>query len=1040
MTASTINPEQAAVIAHPGGPLRIMAGAGTGKTFTLKERIIALLGRGETTPSRILALTFTNKAVDELRERIDPAVAALTRTMERVDIDTYHAFGSRIVGEFGVTIGLPAEPLMLSGAESWILLWRAIDQIPFEHIELTSMRTPGGTNHLARIVSLGSRLGDELRTLDDLDAWLEVHPEADGALRDYARGLEVYQRVKRERGAIDFGDQIALSCELLARPEIAATLQARYDHILVDEFQDTNFSQSVMVQRLVGRIDGNVCVVGDPNQAIYGFRGAAPDTLDRFAGEVFPGTTTVSLQRNYRSTQAILDAANAVWRDDPGDLRGGLRSAREMNGPRPLLVEGQQFEDEIAWIIGEIERLTSDEGMPFRDIAVIVRKNAKKQAIWRLLRAAGIPAEAVGGESLYQAPEVREIIAYLRAIVGHRDDTAFAYLLTSDRWGFDGEDLYAIGALRQRGEPLQDAARRLVQSGEMPRLEPIVLALDRLSQRSYGGIEPVLDEIIALRQGGYDPVEATNVDRFARSVREFARNRIERQDLPDLVAYIDLLIAAGGDEEAATEIDLSETDTVKVLTAHAAKGLQFPAVFVATANSSDFGSKGNSKGPLLPEALARPAPGQPRPEDFPEDDGGNAYEQALQAWRTTQEQREALRVLYVALTRPEDRLYITWSRNSPERVRPVELLPALEPVAAFCDRVVAPPAATRTAAITIGQFAPEALDGLDDLLRDPDARRAALEERLTALWVDAGGRAADVTGALDLFAHERRLLTAQIETIRRLDAVETMATVAPGTTVRRVSFSQLDVFGRCPHRYYLQYELGLPGMPVHGGSGYGSAVHRAIAGEASRRRLGRRTSPEALREIVANDPESRLSPPDGESAYGAADEAGLHDPIDVYCRSIDIDAEPLLVEQPFVLKLGDVVIEGVIDRLHRLPDGTTEIVDYKTDRWLRSPEQVREGLQLPVYLLATRQIFRDIQPPPSRATMFFLRHDRRITHDWTAADLDAVAARIVETAGRIARLQPTDHAASEAECGWCRYRRTCEFSLAGDGSGSLSGP
>ncbi|CAN5799534.1 ATP-dependent DNA helicase [soil metagenome] len=1035
MTTISPNAEQLAAIAQTAGPLRIMAGAGTGKNFTLTERVVSLIRNGHAAPSQILALTFTNKAVDELRERINAAVEKMSSTGERVDIDTYHAFGSRVVSEHGVRLGLPAAPLLLTRAESWIVLWRAIDEIDFQHIDLGNMKGGPGESPLNTITTLASRLSDELRTLEDLQTWLKLadNSDANQKLRDYAAGLQVYNRRKSELGAIDYGDQIALACTLLEKPEIAAAYASRYRFLLVDEFQDTNYAQSVMVQRLVGEAHQNVCVVGDPNQAIYGFRGAAPGNLDRFAAAVFPATRTLSLSSNYRSTQAILDLANGIWEGEHNPYRGNLRSSSKPHGTRPQLVEAENIADELAYIAGTIQQMTGSGEYAFGGIAVIVRKRSGKRAVFEQLRAFGIPAELVGGESLYQTPEVRELISYLRVITDHRNDVALSHLLMTERWGLDERDLYELATARQPEETLQGTVRRIVAEGHAPlNLMACLIALDRLSQRSYAGIEPLLEAIVAVRHGGYDATEAENVERFADVVRSFARSRIENPGLRDLIVYLDLLLVAGAEDEAASDLDPSANDTVKVTTAHAAKGLQWPVVFVGLANHHDFFNQGRKHSELLPSDLMHASPGRPERWQFDNDPKGERkFHNAIEAWRKNQARQEEFRTLYVALTRAEDRLIISWAKNTPSRSKPTTLHPALLERDGWYDKVEAPKASAFPVPVTLQTVAASVLPRLTPVLSglsgpDSDAQRLLANE-LEAASSEIGIDPAIASQAGLLFEQQRLQLLEHIELIREFEARAESQPAAGGSGRFTLSFSQLDAFDECPHRYYLRYIQQLPGAPRRAATGFGSALHRVVAGEAEKRRLGIASSGDELRAAITLDEDAGYH----EAGDHVKAESALRDPVDVYMRSVDAQATPLLIEEPFTLRIGDIELNGVIDRLHRLPDGTTEVVDYKTDRALRTPEQVRAGLQLPIYLLACRELFREIDPAPSRAALFYLRHNVRIEHTYTGQDLDQVRDRVQETATHMRDVSPTDHCASPQTCRWCDFRATCQFMVEG---------
>jgi ATP-dependent helicase/DNAse subunit B len=281
--------------------------------------------------------------------------------------------------------------------------------------------------------------------------------------------------------------------------------------------------------------------------------------------------------------------------------------------------------------------------------------------------------------------------------------------------------------------------------------------------------------------------------------------------------------------------------------------------------------------------------------------------------------------------------------------------------------------------------------------------------------------------AVERFLTERERLREQIDAVR---ALEERARVAETVDAPRgtISYTQLETYRACPHRYYLRYVVGLPGLPDRRSVSIGLAFHHAIAAEAERRRAGLAVSPWFVHDLFTRDPnlaEIEPAPP----SNGAASE---HDPIAAYLASVDAEAEPLLIEEAFSLRLGEATLRGVVDRVQRLPDGTMEVVDYKTDRRARTPDEVRTGWQLPIYLLACRDVFTEIQPAPLRATMFFVRQGARVTVEYTPEHLDAIHVDLTREATRLHTARPGDHRASPATCRFCEYRLTCRHSV-GDG-------
>ena len=582
------NPQQQAAIDHTEGPLRIIAGAGTGKTWTLTRRIESILQKGHATPKEILAITFTNKATNELRERIDAAVLDLGYTHERVAISTYNAFGASIVSEFGHLIDLPPEPILLTPAEQWILLWRSINEIEFESIDLGSLRPNGFTssNEINNVLTLRSRLNDELKTVDDLKTFLRSMPQVPETrtLGDYARAIDVYERKKQEAGAIDYGDQIAMAVRLLQMPEVADVLHQRFRYLMVDEFQDTNYAQSVLVQLLAAHDQSNVCVVGDPNQAIYLFRGASPDNMERFATADFANVATLPLSENYRSHQQILDAANAIWgNDSENPFRGLLTSGRELPGDKPLYVTAPGKADEINWVAEEIDRLITAEIAQPGEIMILTRSNLLKLEFWRALDERGIPAIAIGGDALFALSEVREVVSWLKAIANRDDNAAFLHILLAERWGLDEEDVFTLEATADERTSLAERVELLRLSGAAPpAITEFMETLDDLTRLSYeSSLSGLVEAIIGVRQGAYTPAERQGLTRFLEITTQFSTSRVGNPTLPDLVEYLDLLEIAGGEsfEQSGEEIG----NAVQVMTTHRAKGLQKKVVFVVCA-------------------------------------------------------------------------------------------------------------------------------------------------------------------------------------------------------------------------------------------------------------------------------------------------------------------------------------------------------------------------------------------------------------------------------------------------------------------------
>ncbi|MEA2577033.1 MAG: ATP-dependent helicase UvrD/PcrA, partial [Chloroflexota bacterium] len=461
-----LNPDQLRAVTHGEGPLLVVAGAGTGKTQVITRRIAWLIASRRAKPSEILALTFTDKAADEMAVRVDQLVPyGYTDT----SISTFHAFGDRLIREYALELGLAPDVRVLSRAEVVIFLREHLYE--FELEEYRPLGDP--TRFLGALATLFSRCKDEDITPATYAAYAQrVEAEAaalataaggepdrqaaaalaeDGRRQaELGRAFGRYQALLAANGFIDFGDQVALALRLVRDSAAARTaIAGRFRYILVDEFQDTNRAQAEIVS-LLAEPHRNVTVVGDDDQAIYAFRGAGVDNILDFQ-ERYQGARTVVLRRNYRSLGPILDASYRLVRfNDPDrlEVRTGiakrLKATRRDAAAAPVRLEAfATGSEEADWISTDIARRIADGARP-RDHAVLVRANSHADPVLRALNLAGIPWRFSGSSGLYARPEVRLLMAFLRAVADPESSVDLYALASSEVYGMGGEDLTAI--------------------------------------------------------------------------------------------------------------------------------------------------------------------------------------------------------------------------------------------------------------------------------------------------------------------------------------------------------------------------------------------------------------------------------------------------------------------------------------------------------------------------------------------------------------------------------------------------------------------
>ncbi|HET7726400.1 MAG TPA: ATP-dependent helicase, partial [Candidatus Limnocylindrales bacterium] len=671
-----LNPEQRRAVTHGEGPLLVVAGAGTGKTQVITRRIAWLIATRRARPAEILALTFTDQAADEMQTRVDQLVPyGYTDTA----ISTFHAFGDRLIREHALELGLPADVRVLSRPETVVFLREHL--FDFELDEYRPLGDP--TKFLDALAQLFSRAKDEdvspdafaahaahLQTLAveaagaaeggtdaDVDA-ADARAEDARRVAELARAYGRYQELLARNGCIDFGDQVSLALRLLREsPSAREAVQRRFRYVLVDEFQDTNRAQAELVA-LIAERHRNVTVVGDDDQSIYKFRGAAISNILEFR-ERYRNARVVVLRRNYRSLAPILDAAYRLVRhNDPDrlEVRAGVvkRLVPERRRDEPPPVRHEAFatgSDEADWIAGEIARRIG-EGADPREFAVLVRTNAAADPVLRALDVAGIPWRFSGTSGLYARPEIRLLLAFLRAITDLSSSVDVYGLATSSVYGLGGEDLTAIvNMARRRNRSVYEILEELGRQPGILRLAPstretaarLVADLQRFAALAHE--RPAGEVLYAfLRSSGLlaryaaaDTVAAaealSNVARFFDIVRAQSGLLVDDRAV-FLERHLRTLIEAGDDPPTA-DID-PDARAVAVMTVHKAKGLEFPVVFMPGLVAGRFPALGRREALALPVELVK--------ETLPEGD----YQ--------LQEER---RLFYVGMTRARDELVLS---------------------------------------------------------------------------------------------------------------------------------------------------------------------------------------------------------------------------------------------------------------------------------------------------------------------------------------------------------------------------------------------
>jgi DNA helicase II / ATP-dependent DNA helicase PcrA len=1038
-------------------------------------------------PSSVLCLTFTNKAAEELSRRVREATAPLGLAEgEEATVLTYHAFAARLLDDHGLREGIEPGSMLLSEAQRWQLAASLLADRELEYLEVRS------EGHVVRLIlALADACQNHLvepeavaAAGEALAAGIEPERAADRDLRETAleraelAGLVgAYRARKRELGAIDYGDQIRLAVDLVrAHPDVAEAFRARFGVVLLDEYQDTNRAQAVLLRALCGP-DHPLTAVGDPDQNIYAWRGASLrnilEFLPDFCTAPDPGAAR-PLYVNFRSGSSILAAANAVITPVPEERRAPDKLLR----PHPSRGTGRVLSfvetDEraegrrIAGLIRELlaDRPAAEDGQPaWSDVAILCRKRKLFTPIAEALRDEQVPVEVVDLGGLLRLPEVVDVLAWLRVLDDPARNVALARLLRSPRWRIGHRDLVALArwsaehnsrlrdalseatgedvdrpgdvafALAESLDHLDDPEMTGLSTEGRDRLEEFRIELQALRESARGPLADLVVDIVE-RSGLLRELEAAGTP-AAQSARLNLLNLVDHvaafspvqgeASLSTLVSYLD--VAEEGDEELEPA-QPSATNTVKVLTVHKAKGLEWPIVFVPgmaehrLSQSSLFPDVSRQPNPVtrpetLPFELRDDASGLPSftgdPKQFRED----LRERALE---------EERRLCYVALTRARDVLVVSashWYEGPAEPFVPSRFLEEIE-ASGVCELIghEDPPQASPITAARAerlrGWPTPARADDRDEVF--PEGWRRFAQEAADDPAV-ARGRAEELGPAV--LAGFDRAMIADRERAALIEG-RTGSPRQPGLP-SSLSVSRVIDYLRCPKFFYWSVVRPLPRRPGEAAR-VGSELHRWI--ELQSRGQATLLDVEDLPDLSIQE---RTAEPPSASRMK-----------ETFRSSRFAQDVPIATERPFALYVDGFVVGGRVDAIFALPGGRWEIVDYKTGR-KPDEEDVLSGLQLDCYALAAQEVWGK-DPADLTLTYFYLASGEEVSRG--AVDAAATRSRIVRALNGMAAgsFDPV----AGPYCRWCDFLSFCDPGRAylaagpgpldGPGSGPVEGP
>jgi DNA helicase-2/ATP-dependent DNA helicase PcrA len=966
-----LNEEQLQAVKHKKGPLLIIAGAGTGKTTVITERIKYIISKNLAKPSEILALTFTEKAAAEMQERVD---IALPYGYTQMWISTFHSFCDRILRSQVLQIGLNPGYKLNTQAESIAFIRKNLFKFDLEYYRPLGNPTKfidGMLNHFSRLQdedvspsdyvrwvqtqkpkpksqNNGSKLINEDRNVE-LAKWVEL-----------SNAYKTYDELKTKDGAMDFGDLIVKTLKLFRqRPNVLKEYHKKFKYILVDEFQDTNISQNELVKLLAGK-EKNITVVLDDDQSIYRFRGAAVSNA-LFFRKNFPKAKIISLTKNYRSDQEILDKAyDLIQFNNPDRLEiiekidkklVAVRKVSGSNFEKVGFIHEDRVENEADGVSKKIDEIMKEGRYEYRDFAILVRANNHADPFVRALSRWGIPHQFLGPGRLFKQPEIVDLISYLKVLYDFDDSVSMYRFLSIDYLDISPRDLIKITnyakwknlSLFQACEKITDIFVTSETKEKINRLLKIISDQQKIINKNTAGqlLYNFLNDsglIVKLLNPDTPLAEkrAKNISKFFDKLKTYEAEH-EDAGVTSVVDWIDLASELG-ESPLAADTDWGDINAVNILTVHSSKGLEFPVVFLVNLVSQRFPTTERSEKIPIPDELIK--------EVLPKGD----YH--------LQEER---RLFYVGMTRAKDALYLTAADYYGEGKREKKLSPFI--FEALGDTV------SKAELSTVG------------------------DQQLT-------------------FLDYKPLVTKQ----------ETSDGDQKPVYIDYLSYSQIETFRTCPLHYKLKYIYKLP-TPPSSSQSFGNTFHGVMKEFYDFVKIGKKPSEELMDSILEKKwiPEGYLGKGHEERSYNKMKKFLKH-----YLKNLfDPKVLPIQTEQPFTVRVGDLSIGGKIDRVDADRTGI-HIIDYKTGANPLTQKEADNNLQLSVYALAGTLIPEypfNRKPQDVKLSLYYFDNPQIVTTYRTAKQLDDAKNEIFEVRSEI---QKSDFKCSH---GYLCDEMECEYKI-----------
>ena len=1014
---SALNKAQKQAVIHDRGPLLIVAGAGTGKTTVLINRLAYLIMEKKVRTDEILLLTFTEKAAGEMEERADKI---LPYGYVDLWINTFHGFGERILREFGLDIGLNASFKLLTETDQWVLIKKNLDRFDLDYYH--PLGNP--TKFISELIHHFSRLKDEnISAAEYLRYAEELESDADerlsgkklskkaravpaknkkmasddddgggveiGRVKELANAYHVYNQLLLENNFLDFGDLIVYTLKLFKeRPNILNFYRGKFRYVMVDEFQDTNWAQYELI-KLLASPNNNLVVVGDDDQAIYKFRGASLSNIMQFKDD-YKQAAELILTENYRSRQEILDHAyQFIQGNNPNRLEVRLKIDKSLRAEgavarKPRLEPAVKFfnfpalADESSFVAQRIRELYI-EGKgetSWSDFAILVRANDSAEIYVKELSRHNIPNQFMSWRGLYYKPLILDILAYFRLLDNYHESSALFRVLNMEAFKVAHSDLIAINKMASRKVwSLYEALKNInaITAVSAESVKNINKLLDLVAEHSR--LAATVKPTKIFLHFAYDSGLLSGLDRdrdlelysylnqFYQKIKKMEETEPDLR-LKDFLAAINLELEAGA--TGALKLDFADNDTVKIMTAHGAKGLEFKYVFLVNLVDKKFPTISRSEKIPIPDPLAR-------------------EKVTASADSHLEEER---RLFYVAMTRAKEGLYLTSAKDY-----------------------------------------------------------GGVREKKPSCFIAEMKLASEISPEISLSEKNEFLRDLHYLNTRELVTSGPLAEAEKYPLPAKFSFSQLAAYSVCPLQYKFAFILKSPAATDKASLIFGRVMHntlynfllpvlseRQIAqgdlfSSLPAQKSAKAAKAAAVQEMIS---EKRLLEiyeefwqPDGYADKKSREQYKIkgRESLKKFFADYQANApqEILFLEKKFSFKIDDDVIKGTIDRVDKLSDGTLEIVDYKTGK-SKTKLDFKDKRQLILYQLFLEEF---LGLKVSRLSYYYLESGEKFS--FVATDKDFTKLRL-EVREEITAIKKRDFVPTPSMmCGFCDFNSICEF-------------